>query len=202
VLRAVGKPTLSSLSATSSTLIYGEVAIEAPRDAMYQLGDSLLMAKLTRDVPGWGKIVHPTGIAVVTQVTDDGGRAQIVQQFDRVSDGQVAIPLEPFRDPGMVVPVPLDNGLMGAIVEIRDPRVIPGQQDILFIDRGREDGVALGDVFTVLRPGQREGIAPDTVGYMQIVHTRDQSSSGLLIIINDLGIGVGAPVQLFAKMPT
>jgi hypothetical protein len=202
VLRAVGRPTLGNLSETSSTLIYGEVAIEAPDDAAYQLGDSLLMARLTRDVSGWGKIVHPTGIAVVTQVTEDGGRAQIVQQFDRVADGQVAIPLEPFRDPGTVMPVPVDNGLTGSVIEPRDPRIVPGQQDILFIDRGRQDGVALGDIFTVLRPGEREGIAPDTVGYMQIVHTRDQSSSALLVIINDIGIGAGAPVQLYAKMPS
>jgi len=202
VLRAVGKPTLSNLSETSTTLIYGEVAIEAPSGATYQVGDSLLMAVMPRSVGGWGKVVLPTGIAVVTQTTEDGGRAAIVQQFHRVGDGQVAIPLEPFVNPGRVIPVPVQNGLTGAIITPRDEHPLVQQQNIMFIDRGRSDGVALGDVFMILRPGEREGILPDTVGYMQIVHTRERSASGLVMFIEDLGIGAGSPVQLVRKMPS
>lgn len=202
VLRAVGKPILSNLSETSTTLIYSEVAIEAPNGATYQVGDSLLMAVLPRSVGGWGKVVLPTGIAVVTQATEDGGRAAIVQQFHRVGDGQRAIPLEPFVNPGNVIPVPVQNGLTGSIITPRDIHPLVQQQNIMFIDRGRSDGVTLGDVFMILLPGQREGILPDTVGYMQIVHTRERSASGLVVFIEDLGIGAGSPVQLVRKMPS
>jgi hypothetical protein len=202
VLRAVGKPTLSNLSETSTTLIYSEVAIEAPGGATYQVGDSLLMVVMPRSVGGWGNVVRPTGIAVVTQATEDGARAAIVQQFQRVSDGQSAIPLEPFVNPGHVIPVPVQNGLEGSIITPRDIHPLVQQQNIMFIDKGRSDGVALGDVFMILQPGEREGIQPDTVGYMQIVHTRERSSSGMVIFIEDLGIGAGSPVQLVRKMPS
>ena len=202
VLRAVGKPTLKNLSETSTTLIYSEVAIEAHGDATYQVGDSVLLAVMPRSVSGWGKVVVPTGIAVITQTTGDGGRAAIVQQFFRVGDGQFAIPLEPFVNPGDVIPVPVQNGLTGSIITPRDIHPLVQQQNIMFIDRGRSDGVALGDVFMILRPGEREGIQPDTVGYMQIVHTRDRSASGIVLFIEDLGISAGSPVQLIRKMPS
>ncbi len=202
VLRAVGKPTLRNLSATSTTLIYGEVAIEAPSGATYQVGDSLLMAVMPRSVSGWGEVVLPTGIAVVTQTTGESSRAAIVQQFFRVGDGQVAIPLEPFVNPGDVIPVPVQNGLTGSIITPRDVHPLVQQQNIMFIDRGRSDGVALGDVFMILRPSQREGIQPDILGYMQIVHTRERSASGIVLFIEDLGIGSGSPVVLVRKMPS
>ncbi len=202
VLRAVGKPTLRNLSATSTTLIYGEVAIEAPSGATYQVGDSLLMAVMPRSVSGWGEVVLPTGIAVVTQTTGESSRAAIVQQFFRVGDGQVAIPLEPFVNPGDVIPVPVQNGLTGSIITPRDVHPLVQQQNIMFIDRGRSDGVALGDVFMSLRPSQREGIQPDILGYMQIVHTRERSASGIVLFIEDLGIGSGSPVVLVRKMPS
>ena len=202
VLRAVGQPTLRNLSASSTTLIYGEVAIEAPSGATYQVGDSLLIARVERHVSGWGQVVFPTGIVEVTQATEDGARAVIVEQFHRVNDGQMALPIEPFVDPGEVVPVPVDNGMEGQIIAPRDLNRITQQQNIMFIDRGRSDGVALGDVFMVLRPGEREGILPDTVGYMHIVHTRERSASAIVIFIEDLGIQAGAPVQLILKMPS
>ena len=102
-------------------------------------------------------------------------------------------------DPGAVVPVPVENGMEGRILAKRDVGTLPQQQDIMFIDRGRNDGVALGDVFAVTR--SRAGAAPDTVGYLQIVHRRDESSSGILMFIHDIGIGANSPVQLFRKMP-
>ncbi len=202
MLRAVGKPTLRNLSSTSTTLIYGEVAIEAPSGATYHVGDSLLMAVMPRSVSGWGEVVLPTGIAVVTQTTGENSRAAIVQQFSRVGDGQVAIPLEPFVNPGDVIPVPVHNGLTGSIITPRDVHPLVQQQNIMFIDRGRSDGVALGDVFMILRPSEREGIDPDITGYMQIVHTRERSASGIVLFIEDLGIGSGSPVVLVRKMPS
>ena len=59
---------------------------------------------------------------------------------------------------------------------------------------------ALGDVFVVLRGGDRE-TAAEPIASMQIVHVREQSASGLLTVIRDLGTARGATVQLHRKMP-
>ncbi len=200
VLGAVGKRTLSNLTASSTATIFGEIEIRPPDEALYAVGDSLLVARLSRDVPGWGNVVVPTGIAEVTRIGENRAFAVIVSQFGRVADGQVAMPLEPFLDPGMVVPVPVSNGVEGRVIQPRDDNLVPGQQDIIFIDLGRDDGIVLGDLFVVLREGQLS--PPDTVAYMQIVHVRERSASGFLTFINDLGVVPNALVRLFRKMPS
>jgi len=142
----------------------------------------------------------------VSAVAGSNVRAEVVSQFNRVTDGQYAIPLERFDDPGDVVPVPVENGAMGEIIELRDPAPFIGQQDIVFIDLGRSDGVVLGDVFEVLRPRDPEivasGQAWDVVALMHIVHVRDLSASGFIMNVFDTPIGNGAPVRLIRKMPS
>lgn len=203
VLGATGRPALRSLPATSSTLIYGEIRIRAPGGATYVAGDSLLIAQLAQDVPGgWGKVVVPTGIALVTHVEGRQVLADVVQQYGRVADGQVAMPLEPFRDPGLVVPVPVENGMQGTILESRDRNVVPGQQDIMFIDLGRNDGVALGDLFVAIAPAALPTAPAEILAYLQIVHVRERSASGMLTFINDAGVAPGVTVRLFRKMPS
>ncbi len=203
MVSAVGRPTIRNLPGSSSARIYGEVNIEAPESATYQVGDSLLMVDLTREVRGWGHVVVPTGIVRVLHVSGSQVRAEVVTQFGRVADRQMALPLETFDDPGLVSPVPIENGAMGLIVAPRDIHTVPGQQDVVFIDLGREDGVALGDLFEVLKPSSDAGSVPATsVAVLQIVHVRNGSASGFVISIRDLGIAEGAPVRLVRKMPS
>jgi len=203
----VGVPAIPTLPASADGMIFGEIAIEAPAGAAYQLGDSLLVVRLSRELEGgWGQIVTPTGIVRVSDVAGSSVRAQIVAQFDRVSDGQSAIPLERFDDPGYVVPVPVQNGSMGEIITVRDPEPLVGQQDIVFVNLGRADGVALGDVFEILKPREPEVIGSaqpwDMIGVMHIVHVRERSASGFVLNVSDTGIGGGTPVRLVRKMPS
>lgn len=205
VLGASGTPTLANLRASSSAHVFADIDVQPPAGAEYRSGDTLLVARLGRQISGrWGRVVVPTAVAVVRRVGEDKVEAQIVEQFGRVADSQVAIPLEPFRDPGGVVPVPLEGGMEGVIVAPRDRNPVPGQQDILFINLGHEDGVALGDVFEVVRPAlaQQGETAWEQVAVMHIVHVRSHSASGLLVGINDLGVEAGAKVRLIRKMPS
>jgi hypothetical protein len=206
VVGRVGKAALPSLPASSDGMIHGEVDITAPSGAAYQVGDSLLVTRLTRRVDQWGTIVVPTGIVRVTNVAGSSVRARIVTQFDRVTDAQSAIPLETFDDPGYVVPVPVENGSMGEILAVRDIEAMVGPQDIVFVNLGRSDGVALGDVFEILdssRPGAGGAAQPwVSVGILHIVHVREHTASGFVLNVNDTGIGTGTPVRLIRKMPS
>lgn len=205
VLGAVGKPTLSNLTASSTTQLFGQLAVQPPAGAEYRVGDSLLVARLGRRVSDeWGEVVIPTGVAVVSAVAGGRVTAELVRQFEQVADGQVALPLEPFRDPGDVVPVPVEGGMEGVIIAPRDRHAVHGQQDVMFINLGRQDGVALGDVFEVVRPLAQD--AGDTVwqqvAVMHVVHLRDRSASAVLIAISQLGTEAGAKVRLIRKIPS
>lgn len=202
VLGDASEPPVDRAAATSSAVIYQQVEIRAPGGAMYQIGDSLLAADLMRDVPGWGNVVVPSGIVQVTHVEEDRVLARVIGQFGRVVDGQVAMPVEPFNDPGDVLPLPVDNGLDARVIGVRDLHPVPNQQDIVFIDVGREDGVVVGDVFEITKPGAVPGAPPERSAVVMIVHVRERSASGLITHIGQPGIDAGQRVRLIRKMPS
>jgi hypothetical protein len=94
--------------------------------------------------------------------------------------------------------------LTGKLLEPRDPHPIAGAQQYFFIDKGRSEGVALGDVFEIYKPAQGfVGSASEEVrGVLMIVHTREHSATGLLIQIIHPGLDKGLPVRLIKKMPS
>ncbi|MBI2615850.1 MAG: LysM peptidoglycan-binding domain-containing protein [Gemmatimonadetes bacterium] len=67
VLGDASDPPMERRIQTSSAMIYQTVAIQAPGGATYQAGDSLLVAQLSRRVPGWGDVVVPSGVVRVTR---------------------------------------------------------------------------------------------------------------------------------------
>jgi hypothetical protein len=198
---AADPPTERSIQ-TSSAMIYQTIVIRPPGSATYQVGDSLLVAQLSRPVSGWGDVVSPSGIALVSHVTDDEILANVVMQFNRVVDGNVAIPLEPFRDPGMTPPVRVENGMTASVIEMKDIHPVANQQNIVFIDAGRSQGVVLGDVFMVLEtPDVAQAEVQDPVAMLQIVHVRERSASGFILQVYQPAVLPGQPARLIRKMP-
>lgn len=201
VIRAVGQVEMNRLPDASSALLYGELEVEAPAEASYRVSDTLLMVRSGGKVKNWGEVVVPTGIAVVTVASSDGVFVEIVQQYDRIDNGQRLLPLEPFVDPGSVVPIPTNTMLEGTVIQSRDGSPLPGQQDVVFFDVGRADGVDLGDIFVILKKPAKDMVPTDTVAFGQIVHRRENSSSAILGFIRSIGVEPGAVIRLFRKMP-
>ncbi|HEV8510070.1 MAG TPA: LysM domain-containing protein [Gemmatimonadales bacterium] len=206
VLGATATPAIHRLSERTSATTFEEIAIRPPRNASYHVGDSLLLARIDRalEFGRWGEVVVPLGIARVTSVEEQQVLAQVVAQYGRIHDGHLAMPLEPFRNPGQVRPTPVEQGLAGKLLEGRDPHPIAGAQQFFFIDKGRSQGVSLGDVFEVFKPAAGfAGAASEEVrAVLMIVHTRERSSTGLLIQIIHPGLDSGMPVRLIKKMPS
>jgi len=194
------------LSDRSTATTFQEIAIRPPRNASYHVGDSLLLARIDRALAfgRWGEVVVPVGIARVTSIEDRQVLADVVAQFSLIRNGQLAMPLEPFRDPGQVRPTPVEQGLVGKLLAPRDDRVIAGAQQYFFIDKGRRDGVTLGDVFEAYKPAQGFVGAPseEVRAVLMIVHTRERSATGLLIQIVHPGLEKDLPVRLIKKMPS
>jgi hypothetical protein len=206
VLGATAQAAIPRLTDRTSATTFQEIAIRPPRNASYHVGDSLLIARIDRTLAygRWGDVVVPIGIVRVTSIESEQVLAEVVAQFDRVHENQLAMPLEPFRDPGQVRPTPVEKGLTGKLLDPRDPHSLAGAQQYFFIDKGRRDGVTLGDVFEVFKPAQGyAGSASEEVrAVMMIVHTRERSATGLLLQISHPGLDRGLPVRLIKKMPS
>jgi hypothetical protein len=204
VLGATAPPSIPRITSTSSALVGEEIAIEPPSDASYHVGDSLLLARVDRELVDWGDVVVPVGVARVTAVQDKQVLAQIVMQFARVRDGRLAIPLEPFKDPGRVRPAAVAVGLEGSLIAHRDPHAVVATSEYLFIDKGRSDGVVPGDIFEVYRPvtGNVGEGSERVIATVMIVHTRERSATGLVLNVTHSEVRVGLPVRLIRKMPS
>jgi LysM repeat protein len=204
VLGNTSIPAIPRLTDRSTAMTFDQIAIQPPRDASYHVGDSLLIVRIDRDITGWGGVVVPVGVARVTELQRRQVLADVIMQFGRIHDGHQALPLEPFKDPGQVRPTPVESGLEGVVIAERDVHVLVGPQQIVFINRGRAEGVSPGDVFEVFRPAAGlPGTSSEQVQVvLQIVHTRDHSASGLILTIGHPHLVPGMPVRLIRKMPS
>lgn len=204
VLGNTAPPAIPRLTERSTATTFDQIAIQPPRNASYHVGDSLLLVRIDRDIAGWGGVVVPLGVARVTDLQRRQVLAEVIMQFGRIHDGHLALPLEPFKDPGQVRPTPVESGLEGVVIASRDLHALIGVQQIVFVNRGRAEGVTPGDVFEVFRPATgRPGTASEQVQVvLEIVHARDHSASGLILNINQTNLVPGMPVRLIRKMPS
>jgi hypothetical protein len=192
-------------------MIYQDIRILAPEGATYQVGDSLLVVRLGREVDGgWGHIVHPTGIVRVVSVNGPDAIATIIEQYDGVRAGQRVMPVEPYPRSAAGQPQRVTGGIEGLIVARDQTNPLPNQHDVLFIDLGRNVGINPGDLFEILAtPEITEGspAGPQVLAEVEIVHVRERSATGVITRILTPGIRTagrnasGVPVRLVAKMP-
>jgi len=175
VLGATAVPAIPRLTQHTTATVFGQIAIQPPQGASYHVGDSLLIARIDRDLPSWGDVVVPVGVAI-----------------------------EPFKDAGEVRPVPVRRGLEASVISQRDLHVLTNSQQILFLDKGRAEGVVPGDLFEIYRPASHElgGASEQPLIVVEIVHTREHSCSGLILGITHPGVFPGSPARLIRKMPS
>jgi len=206
VIGVTTPPAIYRLSDRSTAMPYDEISIKPPSRASYHVGDSLLIARIDRAIQfgDWGEVVVPLGIARVTSVEEEQVLAKVITQFGRIRDGHLSLPLEPFKNPGEVRPTPVEQGLHGQLLASRDSRAIAGPQQFFFIDKGRAAGVVPGDVFEVYRPavGELGSASEELRAVLMIVHTREHSSTGLVLQILHPGLDPHMPVRLIKKMPS
>jgi hypothetical protein len=198
------KPSIPVLNDPGTAGQYEEISIVPPSQASYHVGDSLLVARLDRKLDPWGDVVVPQGVARVTAVQERQVLALVIMQFGRIQGGSLALPLEPFKDPGTVRPAPVEQGLEGHLIAMRDQHVLASVQQVLFIDKGRSDGVTLGDVFEAYRPASGEVGARSEEVRVQVlvVHTREHTASVIVIGMSNPALVSGMPVRLIKKMPS
>ena len=129
-------------------------------DANVKVGDRLTLYRPTKQVyhpvtrAPLGRIMVVLGILqVATESKENVVSTRIERAFDSISPGDLVMP---FQLPPEVPPRQTTSGpLTGVIVDFKQARQVTAQSEIVYIDRGETDGVALGDRFSVVRPGRR-----------------------------------------------
>jgi hypothetical protein len=197
---------ITSLTRTVPTALYAKVAVVPPSGGSYQVGDSLLVIRIDRTIDNYGDVIVPTGMLRVTDVSRAENTAEVIAIYGQIRTGQHTLPVEQFPDPGAVRPVPISDGLEAAIIESRDPQILKGPQDVVFLNKGRSDGVAIGDLFEVRRtPETRQDgpmTIPEVMALLQVVHVRDRTATTRILSVAAPNVPSGTAVRQVAKLPS
>ncbi|HXI20116.1 MAG TPA: hypothetical protein VNH46_03485, partial [Gemmatimonadales bacterium] len=197
---------IEEVSTRSTALLFARVAVTPPPGASYQVGDTLLVVTVRREIPGYGNVIEPTGLLRVVDVSHPQNVAEVIASYGPVRNGQRALPAEKFNDPGHVRPVPISDGVKATVLGNRDVQPLTGPQDVVFLDRGRKDGVALGDIFELRQqPHPRLGMAnviDEPMATVQVVHVGESTCTARVVKIIHPNIPPGTEARQIAKLPS
>jgi peptidoglycan-associated lipoprotein len=174
-----------------SLFSYGDIAFLKIKPTVdVKVGDQLTILRPVKQIyhpltrAYMGQMIRILGVVEITRAADDGvAEVRVVQSFDALTRGDQ---LKMFEVPP---PVPAQqvtsDPLTGVIVDFKEQRQIIASLDVLYIDKGERDGVALGDRFSVIRPGRRQSATAKTldltVGEVKIVGLQAHTSTAYVV---------------------
>jgi hypothetical protein len=206
--KVIGPVTPSQIGSPiiNDAMQFSTIAIEAPRGATYQIGDTLLLAQRGGELKPFGDAVLPTGLARITDTVSGRYLAIVQAVYAPIRPGQLALPAEKFTPAGKERAVPVSDGVRGKFLGGPKRQELKAPQMVVFINKGREDGVAAGDIFEVRSKAERldngQQRINQLVATLQIVHVRAHSATGRYLNILLPDIAPGMEVRQVAKLPS
>ena len=206
VIGPVTPQQIKAVNTRANALPFTTIALEAPQGATYSVGDSLLLLQVGREIDPYGSVIVPTGVAKIVETLEGHYVANIVATYGPIRNGQRTLPIEGFNPGGGAGrAVPVSDGVRGSLIGGSGRQDLKEPQMVVFINKGREDGVSPGDLFEIRRrPGRlSDGTirVNELMASMQIVHVRDHTATGLLITVVSPDIPPGTDVMQVAKLP-
>lgn len=184
-------------AAPSKTFMtYERVRIDMPGRTP-SVGDRFLAYHVDRTIPEVGQVVTPTGLVKVTSVDGDKVVGEVMEVYAHLSQGDFVGPLPSYDlRPGQSTQA-VSSGPRAMVMAMADPGEIAGMGEVVFLDLGANDGIALGDEFEVR--DWREG-GHMLEGALQVVGVQPRTSSARVVYLKDDVVKQGVVVRLAKKM--
>jgi len=187
-------------------LLHHEVLVKRGIQDGVQEGDFLTVGRIGKGVrhprsgKALGKVFYVVGTLRVTAVQENSCRALVEECYESIKLGDIVIPFEEPIVPTGKELVETGRQVEGVIVAkfADESKLMPSE--IVYIDRGKEDGIHAGDVFEVYRMGKKmRGVLDPTrvVGELQVLRVREETCSAVMTSIdNRLDLRVGELIRL------
>jgi hypothetical protein len=190
------------------------VLIDAGADKHLQVGDRLTIFRPATAVrhpltaQALGNMVVTLGSAKILSVQASTATLQITQAFDPIQIGdyvQAFAAAPPQGTPAALPP----RTIAGLIAATKDEKVAVGPGDIVYLDRGEQHGVAVGDRFDVLQESrvvrhpvssQLRPVPRQILGSLTVIDVRNRTATAL-ITAGQREFSVGTPVALSSTQP-
>jgi LysM repeat protein len=206
VLGPVVPQQIRASSVNASALPYALIAIDAPRNATYQIGDTLLVVQVGAELAKHGNVVIPTGLAQVTDTVQGRYVASVIATYGPIRLGQRVLPAEKFTPSGEAHAVPVTDGVRATYLGGPGRADLKTPQMVVFLDKGRQDGVAAGDMFEVRRRPERlpdgRQLINDVMATLQVVHVREHTATARILNVLSPDIAPGTDARQVAKLPS
>ncbi len=158
--------------------------LKNPGDAA--LGDLYTVYRRTRKVfhpktkEYLGHVIVKLGVVKVTQLDATLVSAQVVRSFAPISPGDPVMRFAPPVAEESAVPAAPATELEGMIVDLQADKnmSLVGQYNIVYLDRGRDDGLQVGDRLDVFRTGN--GLPKRKVAEVKILSTEPRTATGYI----------------------
>lgn len=124
-----------------------------------------------------GSLITVIGIAEVLGPENGATKAKIIKSFNQSYIGDL---LDNYYDvePIMEEQNPRKPSVSGVIVAIQHLKNISGDSDIVFIDKGSQDGLQVGDALQII--SYDDYIKSRTIGVLQIINVKNSSATALI----------------------
>jgi hypothetical protein len=206
VLGPVTPQQIRSGGGNASALPYSLIAVEAPRGGTYQIGDSLLIVQVGAELRPHDEVVMPTGIARIVDTVSGRYIASVDATYGPIRNGQRVLPAEKFTPSGTEHAVAVSDGVHARLLGGPGRQEMKAPQMVVFLDKGRADGVAAGDLFEVRRRAERLNDGGQRINELmatlQVVHVRDHSATARIINVVSPDIAPGTDARQVAKLPS
>ncbi|MEZ0313010.1 MAG: LysM peptidoglycan-binding domain-containing protein [Myxococcota bacterium] len=168
------------------------VFLSFPRESQPRSGERYFVYRTV------GKVTHPVTKKNFGYMTEVTGFASIEEVYEKVSKARIdATRLEVERGQFVtkveenlkerVTPTAASSALEGYVLAVNyDTGVVAGTHNVVFIDKGKNDGVQRGNQFTVTRSddpivGDPKDLPPKPIATLMVVDTRDNASTCLVV---------------------
>jgi hypothetical protein len=132
-----------------------------------------------------GHLIRITGIVEITGMDNNMPRAKIVASYEDINLGDGLLPFKELEPPRVSDRVRTPDN-EGVIIESYGNNFLSGKGDIIYLDKGEKDGLAVGDTFTVLS----DLPAKSAAGKIQVVSLESSTSSAVILeSSNEITIG-------------
>ena len=206
VLGPVTPQQIRSEGGNASALPYSLIAVEAPRAATYQIGDTLLIVQVGAELRPQDEVVMPTGLARIVDTVSGRYIASVDATYGPIRNGQRVLPAEKFTPSGTEHAVAVSEGVHAKLLGGPGRQEMKAPQMVLFLDKGRADGVAAGDLFEVRRRAERLADGGQRINELmatlQVVHVREHSATTRIINVISPDIPAGTDARQVAKLPS
>jgi hypothetical protein len=202
VVGPVERSAIRRLTTRSSAALYSTVVVTPPQGEGYRRGDMLLVYVVDQQLRGYGDLIKPLGLLQVLTEANAGqsGTARVMSLYGAVNDGELLTKIEPFRDLSSARAQPVDSGVVGQVIALRRGRELTSIQDILYVNRGADDGLKLGDGLSISSAPAAGPVRQQAEAL--VVHTDAKTATLVVLQVTQPDIRAGATARQVRRMPS